>query len=281
MLEMTGTIPPAQLNRDTLVSDAKNEQVLDTLKVERERGITVRAQSASMFYTNSEGIEFMINLLDTPGHADFSSELLRSLLPSQGALLLVDAAQGIQAQTLSVLESARKRGLKVIGAINKWDLVQHDDRGTRALIELSELLDCPPSEILKVSAKTGMGVRSVLEGVVNLIPPPQEFIQKEKLRCLTFDSYYDPFRGVVSLVAIVEGELKKGDSITSTTTNLSYSVLDIGILSPREISIATHSNPASRILRKGMVGYVVCGMKTVSEAFLGDTFCRTGMSDRS
>ena len=177
-----------------------------------------------MFYTDATGTEYMINLLDTPGHADFSSELLRSLLPSQGALLLVDAAQGIQAQTLSVLESARKRNLKVIGAINKWDLVSSDDRGPRAVTELADLLDCDPSEILKVSAKTGMGVKGVLEGVVRMIPPPHEVGlgegvtlvgdgrggTRERMRAIVFDSYYDSFRGVVSLIAVVEGELKRG-----------------------------------------------------------------------
>lgn len=116
MLEMTGTIPPAATDRDRPTEEAKNEQVLDTLKVERERGITVRAQSATMFHTHTDGETYMLNLLDTPGHADFSSELLRSLLPSQGALLLVDAAQGVQAQTLSVLDEALKRNLTVVGA---------------------------------------------------------------------------------------------------------------------------------------------------------------------
>lgn len=287
---MTGTIPPATLDRDSLLKDAKNEQVLDTLKVERERGITVRAQSASMFYTDPLGEEYMINLLDTPGHADFSSELLRSLLPSQGALLLVDAAQvstcseedapahstqGIQAQTLSVLEEARKRGLKVIGGINKWDLVAGDGRGPAAVQELAELIGCEEDEVLKMSAKTGMGVPDVLEAVVHSIPPPAEYVQGEKLRAMVFDSYYDSFRGVVSLVAIVEGQLQKGDSITSTTTKLSYQVLDIGILSPKEISIIDSPHAAGRVLRKGMVGYVVCGMKDVKDAYLGDTFHHT------
>lgn len=155
----------------------------------------------------------MLNLLDTPGHADFSSELLRSLLPSQGALLLVDAAQGIQAQTLSVLESAKQRGLKVIGAVNKWDLVKDDGRGEAAVKELAELLECKEDDILRISAKTGMGVETVLEALVHSIPPPQEAVPREKLRALVFDNYFDSFRGVVSLVAIVEGELKKGPSV--------------------------------------------------------------------
>ncbi|KDE07095.1 GTP-binding protein LepA [Microbotryum lychnidis-dioicae p1A1 Lamole] len=272
MLEMTGTIPPTQISHDRLEEAQKNEQVLDTLKVERERGITVRAQSASMFYTAQDGHQYLLNLLDTPGHADFSSELLRSLLPSQGALLLVDAAQGIQAQTLSVLDEARKRNLTVLGAVNKWDLVKDDGRGEAAVQELAALLGCEEDEILRVSAKTGLGVQDVLEGVVKNIPAPSKGDKGDKLSALAFDSYFDPFRGVVSLVAVVEGEVKKGDSITSTTTKQAYPVLDLGILSPREISIAEHKSPASTILRKGMVGYIVCAMKDVQDAFLGDTF---------
>lgn len=287
-----------------------------------------------MFYDHPNGTKYLLNLLDTPGHADFSSELLRSLLPSQGALLLVDAAQvsshatarlgmkltrfrsqGIQAQTLSVLDEARKRNLTVVGAgtlapsaqpcahadrplseVNKWDLVKDDGRGEAAVKELSALLDCEEDEILRVSAKTGLGVESVLEGMVARIPPPPPYVEKEKLRALAFDSYYDSFRGVVSLVAVVEGELKKGqsslclrpsridqltqrkypgDHVTSTTTGISYPILDLGILSPREISIAENPIIGSRTLRKGMVGWIVCAMKDYKDAYLGDTFHHT------
>ncbi|GAA5969758.1 hypothetical protein JCM11641_008033 [Rhodosporidiobolus odoratus] len=273
MLELTGTIPLKQKALDLPEGEAKNEQVLDTLKVEKERGITVRAQSATMFHTSpTDNTRYMINLIDTPGHVDFSSEVLRSLLASQGAVLLVDAAQGVQAQTLSVLDEALARGLTVVGAVNKWDLVAHDGRGEAAVSELSDLLGCDPSEILRISAKTGMGVETVLEAVVNRMPPPPPATKGEKLRSLAFDSWYDSFRGVVSLVAVFEGELKKGDSITSTTTGKSYPVLDLGIMSPKEISIADSPDADSRVLRKGMVGWIVCGMKDPKEAFLGDTF---------
>ncbi|GAA5978831.1 hypothetical protein JCM5350_004836 [Sporobolomyces pararoseus] len=283
MLEMTGTIPPAvrelhQNSSATLSEEAKNEQVLDTLKVERERGITVRAQSATMFHKHGrDGQTYMLNLLDTPGHADFSSELLRSLLPSQGALLLVDAAQGVQAQTLSVLDEAMKRNLTVVGAVNKWDLVKDDGRGEAAVRELSDLLGCEESEILRLSAKTGLGVESVLDAVIERIPPPPPVAldKPEPLQALVFDSYYDSFRGVVSLCSVFQGEVKKGDSITSTTSGNSYTVLDLGILSPREVSIADRPEVAGRVLRKGMVGWIVCGMKEVKDAYLGDTFHHT------
>ncbi|BGP54534.1 Translation factor guf1 mitochondrial [Rhodotorula sphaerocarpa] len=274
MLEMTGTIrkPVIDLNRLT-EEEAKNEQVLDTLKVERERGIT----ATTMIYSHKAEGSYLLNLVDTPGHVDFSSELLRSLLSCQGAVLLVDAGQGIQAQTLSVLDEAISRGLTVVGAVNKWDLVKDDGRGEAAVQELSDLLSCDPSEILRISAKTGWGVESVLEAIVERIPPPPspQFSREgelENLRALAFDSWYDSFRGVVSLVSVHEGELRKGDSITSTTTGKSYPVLDIGIMSPGELSIVTHPDPASRVLRKGMVGWFVCGMKDPKEAFLGDTF---------
>ncbi|GAA5910361.1 hypothetical protein JCM8208_006021 [Rhodotorula glutinis] len=276
MLEMTGTIPPAAVSRDQPEQEAKNEQVLDTLKVERERGITVRAQSATMFHRHSDGAEYMLNLIDTPGHVDFASEVLRSLLASQGVILLVDAAQGVQAQTLTVLDEALKRNLTVVGAVNKWDLVKDDGRGEAVLSELSDLLGCAPSDILRISAKTGWGVDSVLDAVVERIPPPlpRSSLEaaREPFRGLVFDSWYDSFRGVVSLVSVFEGEVKKGDSITSTITGNDYTVLDLGILSPREISIAEHPDAGSRSLRRGMAGWVVCGMKNPKDAFLGDTF---------
>jgi small GTP-binding protein len=208
-----------------------------------------------MFYTSpTTGEDYIINLLDTPGHADFSSELLRSLLPSQGALLLVDAAQGIQAQTLSVLEEARKRGLKVIGAVNKWDLVQGDGRGEAAVRELSELLDCPEEEILRISAKTGMGVESVLEGIVKLIPPPSPHVEGEKLRALVFDSWYDSFRGVVSLMAVAEGEIRKGKSRSRGVLNAADS-REQGILSLRRLpnSRTRSSISASSRLRRSVL----------------------------
>lgn len=202
--------------------------------------------------------------------------------------------QGIQAQTLSVLDEARKKNLEVVGCVNKWDLVKDDGRGEAAVQELAALLDCQPEQILRISAKTGMGVESVLKAMVERIPPPPPYGSNEKLRALAFDSYYDSFRGVVSLVAVFEGELKKGeracvvgftavlshipssgDSITSTTTGLSYPVLDMGILSPKEISIIDNPDPASRVLRKGMVGWIVCAMKDYKDAYLGDTFHHT------
>ncbi|GAA5861347.1 hypothetical protein JCM8547_006100 [Rhodosporidiobolus lusitaniae] len=273
MLEMTGTIPLKQKAIDHPEGEQKNEQVLDTLKVEKERGITVRAQSASMFYDCPKTKKrYLLNLIDTPGHVDFSSEVLRSLLASQGAFLLVDAAQGVQAQTLTVLDEALKKGLEVVGVVNKWDLVKDDGRGEACVSELSDLLGCRPEEILRVSAKTGLGVETVLEAAVERIPLPPPVEKDEKLRALAFDSWYDSFRGVVSLVAVMEGSIKKGDSITSTTTGKAYPILDLGILSPREISIAEHPDPAGRQLRKGMVGWVVCGMKDPKDAFLGDTF---------
>ncbi|GJN87534.1 hypothetical protein Rhopal_000488-T1 [Rhodotorula paludigena] len=228
-----------------------------------------------MVHEHLDGRKYLLNLIDTPGHVDFSSEVLRSLLPCQGAILLVDAGQGIQAQTLSVLDEALKRNLTVIGAVNKWDLVKDDDRGPAAVRELSDLLGCDESEILRISAKTGDGVDEVLDAVIERIPPPPATKPEAPFQALVFDSWYDSFRGVVSLVAVFEGELKKGDSITSTTSGKEYTILDLGILSPREVSIADHPSANSRTLRKGMAGWVVCGMKDPKDAYLGDTFHHT------
>lgn len=292
MLELTGTIPYASAASAAAAAASSgavdaatfNAQVLDTLKVERERGITVRAQSCSMFYTPDKGSgaqeSYLLNLIDTPGHVDFSSELLRSLLPSQGALLIVDGTQGVQAQTLSVLSEARSRGLVVIGAVNKWDLVKDDDRGPSAVLELAELLDCSPDDIITFSAKTGMNVDKILQRIVDAVPPPPPPVnaatdESRPLRALAFDSWHDPFRGVISLLAIADGSLQKGDSITSTTTGRAYNVVDVGLMSPREVSIADHPNPASRSLTRGQVGWVACNMKNVADAHLGDTFHHT------
>lgn len=166
---------------------------------------------------------------------------------------------------MSVLEEARKRDLEVVGVVNKWDVVSGDDRGPAVVSELATLLSCKEENILRVSAKTGDGITSVFESIIDRIPPPKEVVEGEKLRALVFDSWHNSFKGVISLVAIVEGELRQGDSITSTTTKKSYPILDLGILSPQEVSIAEHPNPQARVLRKGMVGWLVCGMKDVND----------------
>ncbi|KAF9469277.1 translation factor GUF1, mitochondrial [Collybia nuda] len=256
LLELTGTIQKKQ--------SGKNEQVLDKLKVERERGITVKAQTASMIYT-FHGKEHMLNLIDTPGHVDFAWEVSRSLAACQGALLLVDASQGVQAQSISVFHNARERGLTIIPILNKIDLPAAQPE--RIAAQMQSTFGINPSDIIHISAKTGKGVESILEAIVDRIPPPVGSTGAP-LKAFLFDSLYDRYRGVISLVNIQEGILRRGDKITSCHTRKKYEVTELGIMHPEEISTDS--------LRPGQVGYIACNMKESSEAHIGDTLHRVG-----
>ncbi|KAG8884650.1 Translation factor guf1 mitochondrial [Tulasnella sp. 331] len=255
LLEMTGTIGK---------NASENKQVLDKLKVERERGITVKAQSASMLATYRKNT-FLLNLIDTPGHVDFSWEVLRSLTACQGALLLVDASQGIQAQTLSVYHAAKERGVTIIPVLNKIDLPAADPE--RIAVQLSATFDIDPQDILHVSAKTGVGVESVLQAIIERIPPPLAS-RDGPLKALLFDSMYDRYRGAISLFSVQQGILNKGDKIASCHTGKRYDVTEIGVMNPEETPTGS--------LYAGQVGYVACNMKQSSEAHIGDTFFRVG-----
>lgn len=248
--------------------------IMDKLKVERERGITVQAQTASMIYHHpSSDKPYLLQLLDTPGHVDFSSEVHRSLLASQGALLLVDATQGIQAQTLTVLEAAHQIET-IIGVLNKVRLpetgVMICTDGVKLQIDLPNaepdvvrrevqtLLDEPePNNVLAISAKTGEGVDKVLSNIIERVPPPSG-IASSSLRGLVFDSYFDEHKGVVSLISIIDGTLRPGDRIQFCSTQKSYSVTQVGILSPD--ALVTPEG-----LRAGQVGWITCGMKQESD----------------
>ncbi len=253
LLECTGT----------LSSRNKVDQFLDKLQVERERGITVKAQSASMFY-EYKGQAYLLNLIDTPGHVDFSYEVSRSLYASQGVLLLVDATQGVQAQTMANFYLAFDQNLTIIPVINKIDLPNADP--TRIEKELKQLFEFRPSDIVRASAKTGEGITSILDAIVERIPAPTSDLEKP-LKALLFDSWYDDYKGVVCLIAVKDGAIKKGDQITLAQADCSYEVLEIGILHPSETPL-----PA---LYAGQVGYLITGMKTVREARVGDTIFHT------
>ncbi|KAG8930153.1 Translation factor guf1 mitochondrial [Tulasnella sp. 417] len=255
LLELTGTISK---------NPSENKQVLDKLKVERERGITVKAQTASML-TEHSGTNYLLNLIDTPGHVDFAWEVLRSLTACQGALLLVDASQGVQAQTLSVYHAAKDRGVKIIPVVNKIDLPAADPE--RIIAQMSATLDIDPSEVIRISAKTGIGISNVLQAIIDRIPPPTAQ-RDEKLKALLFDSSYDRYRGVISLFSLQDGQLKKGDKIISCHTKKRYDVMEVGVMNPEETPVGT--------LYAGQVGYVACNMKQSSEAHIGDTFYRMG-----
>src|SRR3712207_7345644 len=184
------------------------DQILDTMDIERERGITIKAQAVRVIYGRDDG-EWTLNLIDTPGHVDFAYEVSRAIAASEGALLVVDASQGIQAQTIANLYLAMEHDLEIIPVLNKIDLPVADVPA--ATEELVELLGVGEEEILKISAKTGEGIERVLDAIVDRIPAPQT--TQRQTRALIFDSYYDPYRGVVSLARLFDGELKKGDRV--------------------------------------------------------------------
>ena len=215
----------------TISSTRDNKQVLDKLKVERERGITVKAQTASMF-VRRDGDLYMLNLIDTPGHVDFSYEVSRSMSACQGALLVVDAMQGIQAQTMANFHMAQSRNLTVIPVVNKVDLP--DAQPDRVLEEVRDLLDCDTTHAARVSAKTGLNVASLIDIIIDNIPPPPP-TPSQPLRALLFDSWFDTYRGVVCLVSIFQGTLKKGDRILAAHSDVKYEALEVGVMYPDQI----------------------------------------------
>ncbi|NXS51602.1 GUF1 factor, partial [Brachypteracias leptosomus] len=249
LLEITGTIAKTD----------HNKQVLDKLQVERERGITVKAQSASLFY-NHEGVNYLLNLIDTPGHVDFSYEVSRSLSACQGVILVVDANEGIQAQTVANFYLAFEAQLAIIPVINKIDLKNADPERVEKQIE--KLFDIPIDECVRISAKQGTNVEKVLQKVIEKIPPPQ-CNTADPLKALVFDSTYDHYRGVIANIALFGGEIQKGHKIVSVHTKKRYDVNEVGILTPNEQP--THK------LYAGQVGYLIAGMKEVTEAQIGDT----------
>lgn len=241
--------------------------------MERERGITVKAQTATMFYkysrVNADQSAFtsplversyLLNLVDTPGHVDFSYEVSRSLAACQGVLLVVDAAQGVQAQTVANFYLAFEADLMIIPVINKIDQANADPE--RVKEQLKSLFDLNPKDALLTSAKTGQGLTQVLPAVIERIPPPKGLVTSP-LRSLLLDSYYDEYRGVICHVAVVDGMLRKGDKIASASTRQSYEVMDVGIMHP-ELT-------PTGLLLSGQVGYIVTGMRSTHEARVGDT----------
>ncbi|XP_042323358.1 translation factor GUF1, mitochondrial isoform X2 [Sceloporus undulatus] len=249
LLEITGTIAKTD----------QNKQVLDKLQVERERGITVKAQTASLIY-NHEGTNYLLNLIDTPGHVDFNYEVSRSLSACQGVLLVVDANEGIQAQTVANFYLAFEAQLSIIPVINKIDLKNADPERVENQIET--VFDIPKVNCIRISAKLGTNVERILQEVIERIPPPQVSM-KNPLKALVFDSTFDQYRGVIANIALFGGQVHKGHKITSAHTKKIYEVNEVGILTPNEQP--THK------LYAGQVGYLIAGMKEVTEAQIGDT----------
>jgi GTP-binding protein LepA len=245
LLELTGTVEKRQMKA----------QILDKMELEQERGITIKLAPVRMKYKDYE-----LNLIDTPGHVDFSYEVSRSLEAVEGAILVVDASQGIQAQTLANVYLALAADLKIIPVLNKIDLPAADVEKVSA--EVVSLLGCKANEILKVSAKTGLGVEDVLERIVTEVPPPQG-VENDPSRALIFDSYYDDYRGVILYLRIVDGEITKNSQIKMLATGAEGVALEVGSLNPE----MKHN----QVLETGEIGYVVTNLKTTREAKVGDT----------
>jgi len=245
---------------DTVSAHKMQEQLLDDMELERERGITIKAHPVTMYYHSQDGAVYRFNFIDTPGHVDFSYEVSRSLSACEGALLLVDAAQGVQAQTLANFHLAKERGLEIIPVINKVDLPAADVEGVRQ--QIVTLFHIEPNHILTCSAKTGIGIVDILEAIIIDIPPPQE--PKDSLvRALVFDSCYDPYRGVMVHVRMMSGELAKHSSIRFLATEKDFSITEVGIFSPDR-------EPVDR-LSPGEVGYITANIKNIADVKVGDT----------
>ncbi|KAH8887872.1 GTP-binding protein GUF1 [Thozetella sp. PMI_491] len=258
LLELTGTIKAGD----------DNKQVLDKLDVERERGITVKAQTCTMLYKSPhDGLDYLLHLVDTPGHVDFRAEVTRSYASCGGALLLVDATQGVQAQTVANFYLAFAQNLSLVPVVNKIDLPTADV--DRALEQLQTVFELDTSYAVQVSAKTGLGVGSIIPAVIDHIAAPTGSIEKP-LRMLLVDSWYDTFKGVVLLVRVFDGQVKSGDQLVSFATGNKYTVGQVGIQYPGPVQ--------QTVLRAGQVGYVYFnpGMKRIQDAKIGDTFTTVG-----
>ena len=250
LLEYTGTVPALKMR----------EQVLDQMELERERGITIKAKAVRLRYESREGTSYLLNLIDTPGHVDFTYEVSRALSACEGALLVVDASQGVQAQTLANLHLALEHNLTVIPVINKIDLPIADVAAVRQQMEETRLIET--SGTILCSAKEGIGTQEVFEAIVASIPPPQGD-PKAPLKALVFDSWFDPFHGVIAMIRVVDGSVQPGLSITLMATGATFAVSQVGVFSPEMQPVA--------MLRAGEVGYCMAGMKDVRQVRVGDT----------
>lgn len=235
-------------------------QVLDSMDLERERGITIKAHSVTLYYTAKDGIRYQLNFIDTPGHVDFSYEVSRSLAACEGALLVVDAGQGVEAQTVAVCYTAIEQGLEVLPVLNKIDLPQADP--DRVIQEVEDIIGLDAKEAVRISAKQGLGIAEVLEELIKIIPAPEGDLNAP-LQALIIDSWFDSYLGVVSLVRVKHGALKVGDKMQVMSTGRAHEVTGIGVFTPKRL--------ATESLQAGEVGYVIAGIKEINGAPVGDT----------
>jgi GTP-binding protein LepA len=236
------------------------EQLLDNMDIERERGITIKLQAARMNYKAKNGETYLLNLIDTPGHVDFGYEVSRSLAACEGALLVVDASQGVEAQTMANVYLALENNLEIIPVINKIDLPAADPEKVAEEVESTIGLDC--TDAIRASAKAGIGIEDILESIVHKLPAPKANDSKS-LRALIFDSYYDAYRGVVVFFRVMDGEIRKGDKIRFMASGIEYEVLEVGVMTPAQVKVD--------VLKAGEVGFMSAAIKAVDHARVGDT----------
>jgi GTP-binding protein LepA len=230
-------------------------QVLDSMDIERERGITIKAQTAALQYKARDGKVYNLNLIDTPGHVDFSYEVSRSLSACEGALLVVDASQGVEAQTVANCYTALDLGVEVVPILNKMDLPAADPDNAKA--EIEDVIGIDATDAIPCSAKSGMGIDEILEAVITRMPPPRGVVEAP-LRAMIIDSWYDAYVGVVMLVRVVDGTLKKGERIRMMATNAIYPADQLGVFTPK--------NESREQLNAGEVGYIIAGIKELAAA---------------
>jgi GTP-binding protein LepA len=249
----------------TVASREMKEQFLDNMELERERGITIKLQAARMKYKAKDGQDYILNLIDTPGHVDFSYEVSRSLAACEGALLVVDASQGVEAQTLANVYLALENDLEIIPVLNKIDLPGAEP--DRVAGEVEEIIGLDCSHAILASAKAGIGIEDILERVVQVVPPPQDTVN-QPLRALVFDSYYDAYRGVVVYFRVMDGTLNVGEKVRFMASGRDYVIDELGVLSPNQVKVDS--------LHAGEVGYLAASIKAVADARVGDTITLAG-----
>ena len=250
LLEYTGTVSERDMK----------DQILDSMDLDREKGITIKAQAVTLFYKAKDGEEYELNLIDTPGHVDFIYEVSRSLAACEGALLVVDAAQGVEAQTLANVYLAIENNLEILPIINKIDLPAAEPEKVKR--EIEDIIGLPADDAVLASAKNGIGIEDILEAIVHRIPAPN-YDENAPLKALIFDSFFDDYRGVITYIKVLDGSIKKGDKIKIWSTEKELEVLEAGIFSP--------TMKSTDILTSGSVGYIITGVKTIHDTRVGDT----------
>ena len=238
------------------------DQVLDSMDIERERGITIKAQTVKLNYRSKSGKNYILNIIDTPGHVDFSYEVSRSLYACEGSILIVDSTQGVEAQTLANVYQALDINHEIVPVLNKIDLPASDIDKTKKQIE--DVIGIDTSKAISCSGKTGEGIDNILEQIVEVLPPPKGMEEKD-LKCLLVDSWYDSYLGVVILVRVIDGKILKNMKIKMMSTNQDYVVEKVGVFTPKPKDI--------KELNSGEIGFIITGIKNLSETKVGDTIC--------